>query len=235
MFKGEVAASVLGVCNAVHLCFGYPEDVVGLPGISMVRGSSDRVSQLLKCRCYVPLWWYSGYHVLTLCFQSKFISSANYGIKRKFPKIYLIYSSFLSHSFPLSLFEFHTHVILFSWFKHTISHLISSLSPSLSHSFSLFSWQVLPVVVYFYTVTSVLYYLGVMQVIVKKMGMFLSFCLGTSPAESLNAAGNIFVGMVSSYTYLFRYFVCNTYFGVDNHNSCKRQLYFHFHFVNIFF
>ena len=58
------------------------------------------------------------------------------------------------------------------------------------------SFQVLPVVVFFYTVTSVLYYLGVMQVIVKKMGMFLSFCLGTSPAESLNAAGNIFVGMV---------------------------------------
>lgn len=56
MFKGEVAASVLGFCIAVHLCFGYPEDVVGLPGISMVRGSSDRVSQLLKCRCYVPLW-----------------------------------------------------------------------------------------------------------------------------------------------------------------------------------
>uniref|UniRef100_A0A8W8LSQ9 Solute carrier family 28 member 3 n=1 Tax=Magallana gigas TaxID=29159 RepID=A0A8W8LSQ9_MAGGI len=63
-------------------------------------------------------------------------------------------------------------------------------------TYSLFAFRVLPVVVYFYTVTSVLYYLGVMQVIVKKMGMFLSFCLGTSPAESLNAAGNIFVGMV---------------------------------------
>uniref|UniRef100_A0A8W8LTB1 Sodium/nucleoside cotransporter n=1 Tax=Magallana gigas TaxID=29159 RepID=A0A8W8LTB1_MAGGI len=63
-------------------------------------------------------------------------------------------------------------------------------------TYSLFAFRVLPVVVYFYTVTSVLYYLGVMQVIVKKMGMFLSFCLGTSPAESLNAVGNIFVGMV---------------------------------------
>lgn len=65
------------------------------------------------------------------------------------------------------------------------------------------SFQVLPVVVFFYTVTSVLYYLGVMQVIVKKMGMFLSFCLGTSPAESLNAAGNIFVGMVFNCNSLF--------------------------------
>lgn len=65
-------------------------------------------------------------------------------------------------------------------------------------TYSLFAFRVLPVVVYFYTVTSVLYYLGVMQVIVKKMGMFLSFCLGTSPAESLNAAGNIFVGMTEA-------------------------------------
>ncbi|XP_048753861.2 solute carrier family 28 member 3-like [Ostrea edulis] len=61
-----------------------------------------------------------------------------------------------------------------------------------------FAFKVLPVVVFFYTVTSVLYYLGVMQVVVKRMGMFLSFCLGTTPAESLNAAGNIFVGMTEA-------------------------------------
>ncbi|XP_062608399.1 solute carrier family 28 member 3-like [Saccostrea cucullata] len=61
-----------------------------------------------------------------------------------------------------------------------------------------FAFKVLPVVVFFYTVTSVLYYLGVMQVVVKRMGMFLAFCLGTTPAESLNAAGNIFVGMTEA-------------------------------------
>lgn len=43
---------------------------------------------------------------------------------------------------------------------------------------------------------SVLYYLGVMQFIVRNIGQALAFLLGTSPAESLNAAGNIFVGMV---------------------------------------
>ncbi|XP_061179839.1 solute carrier family 28 member 3-like [Saccostrea echinata] len=61
-----------------------------------------------------------------------------------------------------------------------------------------FAFKVLPVVVFFYTVTSVLYYLGIMQVIVKRMGMFLAFCLGTTAAESLNAAGNIFVGMTEA-------------------------------------
>lgn len=43
MFKGEVVVSVLGVCNVVYFCFGYFEDVVGLLGILMVRGLSDRV------------------------------------------------------------------------------------------------------------------------------------------------------------------------------------------------
>ncbi|XP_062608441.1 solute carrier family 28 member 3-like [Saccostrea cucullata] len=59
----------------------------------------------------------------------------------------------------------------------------------------LFAFKVLPVAVWFCSVISVLYYLGVMQVVIKRMGMFLAFCLGTTPAESLNAAANIFLGM----------------------------------------
>jgi nucleoside permease NupC len=55
---------------------------------------------------------------------------------------------------------------------------------------------VLPLIVFFYAIISVLYYLGVMQAIVTVLGRALAFCMGTTPAESLNAAGNIFVGMV---------------------------------------
>ena len=58
-------------------------------------------------------------------------------------------------------------------------------------------FQILPVIVFFSSVISVLYYIGVMQGIVRVIGRFLSFCMGTTPAESLNAAGNIFVGMVT--------------------------------------
>ncbi|XP_056008147.1 solute carrier family 28 member 3-like [Ostrea edulis] len=61
-----------------------------------------------------------------------------------------------------------------------------------------FAFKVFPAVIVFFTVTSILYYLGVMQVIVMKMGMFLTFCLGTTPAESLNAAGNIIGGMTEA-------------------------------------
>ncbi|KAK7087825.1 solute carrier family 28 member 3-like [Littorina saxatilis] len=57
-----------------------------------------------------------------------------------------------------------------------------------------FAFKVLPVVVFFSTFVSVMYYVGFMQFIIRNLGRFLAFCLGTSPAESLNAAGNIFIG-----------------------------------------
>lgn len=61
-----------------------------------------------------------------------------------------------------------------------------------------FGFAVLPLIIFFYSMISVLYYLGVMQFIVRNIGQALAFLLGTSPAESLNAAGNIFVGMTES-------------------------------------
>uniref|UniRef100_A0A2C9JNV4 Sodium/nucleoside cotransporter n=1 Tax=Biomphalaria glabrata TaxID=6526 RepID=A0A2C9JNV4_BIOGL len=61
-----------------------------------------------------------------------------------------------------------------------------------------FAFKVLPVVVFFSTFVSMLYYLGVMQAVIKMVGKFLSFCLGTSATESVNAAGNIFIGQTEA-------------------------------------
>lgn len=57
-----------------------------------------------------------------------------------------------------------------------------------------FAFSVLPVIVFFSTSVYVLYYLGVMQYIIRNIARFLAYALGTSPTESLNAAGNIFLG-----------------------------------------
>lgn len=57
-----------------------------------------------------------------------------------------------------------------------------------------FAFKVLTVIVFFSTMINVLYYLGVMQFVIRYIARFLAFCLGTSPTESLNAAGNIFIG-----------------------------------------
>jgi pyrimidine nucleoside transport protein len=56
--------------------------------------------------------------------------------------------------------------------------------------------QVLPVVVFFSCVITMLYHLGVMQCIISKIAFVMRLTLGTTAPESLCAAGNIFVGQV---------------------------------------
>ncbi|XP_009934761.2 solute carrier family 28 member 3 [Opisthocomus hoazin] len=62
----------------------------------------------------------------------------------------------------------------------------------------LFAFKVLPIVVFFSTVTSVLYHLGFMQCLIEKVGWIMQIFMGTTPIESLVAAGNIFVGQTES-------------------------------------
>ncbi|XP_012939967.1 solute carrier family 28 member 3 [Aplysia californica] len=67
-----------------------------------------------------------------------------------------------------------------------------------AYTIHFFAFKVMPVITFFSTIIAVLYYIGVMQAIIRVIGRFLAFCLGTTPAESLNAAGNIFVSMTES-------------------------------------
>jgi CNT family concentrative nucleoside transporter len=57
-----------------------------------------------------------------------------------------------------------------------------------------FAFGVLPTVVFFSSLMSVLYYLGIMQRIVWAMAWVMRYSLGTSGAETLAAAANVFVG-----------------------------------------
>ncbi|XP_054842087.1 solute carrier family 28 member 3 isoform X2 [Eublepharis macularius] len=61
-----------------------------------------------------------------------------------------------------------------------------------------FAFKVLPIVVFFSTVMSMLYHIGFMQWLIKKVGWIMQITLGTTPVESLVAAGNIFVGQTES-------------------------------------
>ncbi len=56
------------------------------------------------------------------------------------------------------------------------------------------AFNVLPVIVFFAALMSVLYYLGIMQRVVGVFGGWLHRLLGTSQAESVSAVSNIFVG-----------------------------------------
>jgi CNT family concentrative nucleoside transporter len=61
-----------------------------------------------------------------------------------------------------------------------------------------FAFQVLPTIVFFAACMSALYYLGVMQLIVRALGGLLSRWLGTSGAESFSTAADIFVGQTEA-------------------------------------
>ena len=61
-----------------------------------------------------------------------------------------------------------------------------------------FLFQVLPTIIFFSALTSVLFYLGIIQKVVKVLAWSLSKLLNISGAESLSVAGNIFLGQTEA-------------------------------------
>ncbi|QUM82794.1 NupC/NupG family nucleoside CNT transporter [Moritella sp. 5] len=62
----------------------------------------------------------------------------------------------------------------------------------------IFAFNVLPVIVFFSSLIAVLYYIGVMSVVINFIGGGLQKLLGTSRSESLSATANIFVGQTEA-------------------------------------
>lgn len=62
----------------------------------------------------------------------------------------------------------------------------------------IFLFQVLPTIIFFSALTSVLFYLGVIQIVVKGMAWVLTKLMGISGPESLSVAGNIFLGQTEA-------------------------------------
>ncbi|GIU02967.1 NupC/NupG family nucleoside CNT transporter [Shewanella algidipiscicola] len=60
------------------------------------------------------------------------------------------------------------------------------------------AFRVLPIMVFFSAISAVLYYLGVMQLVVKWVGGALQKLLNTSKAESMSAGANIFLGVTEA-------------------------------------
>lgn len=93
-------------------------------------------------------------------------------------------------------------------FSNGIQNLISYAGKGISFVFGpaadtqnfgfVFAFQVLTVIIFFSSLISVLYYLGIMQFFIRILGGALSKLLGTSKAESVSAAANIFVGQTEA-------------------------------------
>lgn len=74
------------------------------------------------------------------------------------------------------------------------SHVTGELDPALQN----FAFSILPTIIFFSALSSLLFYLGVIQIFVKGFGYVLSRALGLSGPESLSVAGNIFLGQTES-------------------------------------
>ncbi|CAN9499297.1 unnamed protein product [Ophioblennius macclurei] len=63
---------------------------------------------------------------------------------------------------------------------------------------NVFAFQAMPIVVFFSSVMSILYFLGVMQWVILKISWAMQITMGTSATETLSVAGNIFVGQTEA-------------------------------------
>jgi CNT family concentrative nucleoside transporter len=62
----------------------------------------------------------------------------------------------------------------------------------------LFAFQVLPIIIFIASFFAILYYLGVMQIVVRGMAIVMQKVMGVSGAESLNVAASIFMGQTEA-------------------------------------
>ncbi|GAB4464594.1 MAG: nucleoside transporter [Thermoflexibacter sp.] len=77
------------------------------------------------------------------------------------------------------------------------------------HSFGhIFAFQALPTVIFFSTITAGLYYLGILQKVVMGIAWVMARSMRLSGAESLSAAGNIFLGQTEA-PLLIKPFIAN--------------------------
>ncbi len=79
--------------------------------------------------------------------------------------------------------------------KFLLGNLLNVENPDIGY---IFAFQILPTIIFFSALTSVLFYLGIIQKIVKGLAWLLTKSLRISGAESLSVAGNIFLGQTES-------------------------------------
>ncbi|KAI7802719.1 putative sodium/nucleoside cotransporter 1, partial [Triplophysa rosa] len=111
----------------------------------------------------------------------------------------------LGLQFAIGLFIIRTEpgLITFEWLGEQVQTFLNYTVAGSSFVFgdltkNIFAFQALPIVIFFSSVMSVLYYLGVMQWIIMKISWVMQVTMRTSSTETLSVAGNIFVGQTEA-------------------------------------
>lgn len=112
-------------------------------------------------------------------------------------------SSFAPFGWPKLFFEWISYgfVVVLGFTTKGAEFVFGNLAIGLGNPNSLgffFAFQVLPTIIFFASLMSLLYYLGIMQRIVQAMAWVMARVMGTSGAESLSNTANIFVGQTEA-------------------------------------
>ena len=76
--------------------------------------------------------------------------------------------------------------------------MVGALGPEGAQSASIFAFQVLPTIIFIAALFAILYYFGVMQLVVRIFAVLMHRVMGASGAESLNVAASIFMGQTEA-------------------------------------
>ncbi|MED6236236.1 hypothetical protein ATANTOWER_006251, partial [Ataeniobius toweri] len=111
----------------------------------------------------------------------------------------------LGLEFCIGLFIIRTQpgLIAFDWLGRQVQIFLDYTKEGSSFVFgdlihNIFAFQTLPIVVFFSSIMSILYFLGVMQWLILKISWVMQITMGTSATETLSVAGNIFVGQTEA-------------------------------------
>ncbi|XP_016071154.1 PREDICTED: sodium/nucleoside cotransporter 1 [Miniopterus natalensis] len=94
--------------------------------------------------------------------------------------------------------------IAFQWLGNQIQIFLSYTEAGSSFVFGetlvkdVFAFQVLPIIVFFSCVMSILYHVGLMQWLILKIAWLMQVTMGTTATETLSVAGNIFVSQTEA-------------------------------------
>ncbi len=124
--------------------------------------------------------------------------------RKKFPWRVVIGGSLLQLAFCMLILGTKTGSLVFSTLGDFFNALLGFVDVGCAFVFGeqfrdvYFAFRVLPTIIFFSSLMSILYHLGVMQVVVRMLSRVMQVTLRTSGAESLSAAANIFVGQTEA-------------------------------------
>lgn len=131
--------------------------------------------------------------------------------RRRFPWRVVLWGTALQLFFAFFILGTEAGKVVFQWTGDKVAAFLNFtrygteflfgnlVKPEYQNTFGFqFAFAVLPTIIYFSAVMSILYHLGVMQKIVQGIAVAMSKTMGTSGAESLSCSANIFVGQTEA-------------------------------------